>query len=85
MTQFRPKRPRLRLDPQSYNRLRQQVLERDGWRCQRCGRCSELQVHHIQSRNRLGHDAEHNLISLCTSCHQAVHLHRDSTAFYNGG
>ena len=34
MTQFRSKRPRLRLDSESYRRLRQQVLERDRWCCQ---------------------------------------------------
>ena len=28
---------RLRLDPLSYESLRQQILRRDGWRCQSCG------------------------------------------------
>src|SRR5713101_3568083 len=68
-----PRRPRLRLDPESYKRLREQVLERDGWRCQRCGRMSELQAHHISSRSQLGDDAEYNLITLCTGCHQLMH------------
>ena len=77
MTQFRPRRPRLRLDPESYNRLRQLVLERDGWRCQHCGQSTELEVHHIRSRSRLGDDNERNLITLCASCHQVVHVHKD--------
>ena len=32
-----PKQPRLRLDPELYERLREQVLRRDGWRCQFAG------------------------------------------------
>ena len=76
MTQLRSKRPRLRLDPESYRRLRQQVLERDGWRCQYCGHSTQLEVHHVQSRSRLGDDAERNLITLCASCHQDVHGRR---------
>ena len=74
MTILRPKRPRIRLDPDGYERLRGQVLERDGWRCQHCGNASDLQVHHICSRSQLGDDAESNLITLCVTCHQAAHL-----------
>ncbi len=68
---LRPKRPRLRLDPEPYRRLHRQVLERDGC-CQRCGRLADLQVHHIHPRSRLGGDAEENLITLCARCHQEV-------------
>ena len=74
MTTLRPKRQQLRLDPDVYKRLCQQVLERDGWRCQHCGSASDLQVHHICSRSQLGDDAESNLITLCVTCHQAAHL-----------
>ncbi len=75
MSQLCSKRPRLRLDPKSYVRLRREVLERDGWRCQNCGSLAGLQVHHTQSRGLLGDDAEGNLITLCAGCHQDVHLH----------
>ncbi len=73
MTGLCSRRPRLKLDRESYRRLRQHVLERDGWRCQRCGCLSELEVHHLSSRSQLGDDAEHNLITLCRSCHQFMH------------
>ncbi len=73
MTQCRSKRPRLRLDPKSYRKLWQQVLERDDWRCQQCGHLTELQVHHIHSKSRLGDDNEENLITLCPHCHQELH------------
>jgi len=68
-----PKLVRLRLDPVSYEKLRQQVLRRDGWRCQSCGSMSNLEVHHKEFRSRLGNDSEGNLITLCTACHAQMH------------
>jgi 5-methylcytosine-specific restriction endonuclease McrA len=76
VTRLLPRRPRLRLDADSYRQLRQQVLERDAWRCQSCGRFTNLQVHHIHPRGRLGDDAEPNLITLCAKCHGETHRHR---------
>jgi 5-methylcytosine-specific restriction endonuclease McrA len=67
------KRPPLRLDPQLYERLRNQVLRRDGWRCQVCGATSNLEVHHKEFRSHSGHDSEENLITLCATCHTSVH------------
>jgi len=68
-----PKRPRLRLDPGLYEELRNQVLHRDGWRCQACGAMSNLEVHHKEFRSHRGDDSEENLITLCTVCHTSVH------------
>ena len=48
------KRPALRLDPESYNQLRLQILRRDGWKCQLCGRLENLQIHHQHFRSRGG-------------------------------
>ena len=67
------KRPRLRLDPMLYNQLRNQVLRRDGWRCQFCGSMSNLEVHHKQFRGQSGDDIEDNLITLCAACHGRIH------------
>jgi len=64
---------RLKLDPLSYGKLRQQILRRDGWRCQLCGAMSNLEVHHQQFRSHSGHDSEENLITLCASCHAIAH------------
>jgi 5-methylcytosine-specific restriction endonuclease McrA len=63
----------LRLDPVSYETLRQQILRRDGWRCLLCGAMSNLEVHHREFRSHSGHDSEENLITLCTTCHACVH------------
>jgi 5-methylcytosine-specific restriction endonuclease McrA len=65
--------PRLRLDLVSYEILRQQVLHRDGWRCQWCGAMSNLEVHHKEFRSHTGDDSEENLITLCTACHHKIH------------
>jgi ATP-dependent DNA helicase RecQ len=68
-----PKQPRLWLDPDSYEQLREQVLQRDGWRCQSCGARSNLEVHHKDFRSQGGDDSEQNLITLCSSCHSLFH------------
>ena len=73
MNRIRPKLSRLRLDAISYESLRQQVLRRDGWRCQSCGTMTNLEVHHQQFRSHSGNDSEENLITLCFSCHSLVH------------
>ncbi len=73
MNRTLPKQLRLRLDPELYDRLRQQVLRRDSWRCQSCGSRSNLEVHHKEFRGQGGQDSEENLITLCASCHSLVH------------
>jgi 5-methylcytosine-specific restriction endonuclease McrA len=62
-----------RLDPLSYESLRQQILRRDGWRCKSCGTMSNLEVHHREFRSHSGADSEENLITLCAACHARVH------------
>lgn len=51
MNRVRPKRTPLRLDSELYEQLRNQVLRRDGWRCQSCGTMSNLEVHHKEFRS----------------------------------
>ena len=71
-----PKPGRMRLGPVSYETVRQQVLRRDGWRCQLCGAMANLEVHHQRFRSHAGHDSDENLITLCSTCHASVHLPR---------
>jgi 5-methylcytosine-specific restriction endonuclease McrA len=73
------RRPRLRLDPKLYSALRQRVLNRDGWRCQRCASLQNLEVHHVHARSFLGDDAKENLITLCSACHRCHHGRRLET------
>ena len=67
------KNPRVRLSREDYRVLHRQILERDGWRCQRCGRNEHLQVHHQKFRSQLGGDEEDNMITVCAECHAWMH------------
>ena len=51
-----PKAAPSRMDRVSYENLRQQILRRDGWRCQSCGTMSNLEVHHREFRSHSGSD-----------------------------
>jgi 5-methylcytosine-specific restriction endonuclease McrA len=73
MNRIAPKHSRIRLEAEPYEELRQQVLRRDGWKCQACGAMSNLEAHHKQFRSHSGDDSEQNLMTLCTACHSAVH------------
>ena len=63
----------------SYESLRQQVLRRDGWRCQSCGTMSNLEVPHREFRSHSGDDSEQNLITLCSTCHATLHQRGSET------
>ena len=55
--------------------VREFVLSRNGHKCQYCKGMSKdpiLNVHHLQSR-KTGGDAPNNLITLCETCHKALH------------
>jgi 5-methylcytosine-specific restriction endonuclease McrA len=67
------KTPPVRLDRPSYAKLHREILQRDNWRCQVCGRMQNLEVHHLQFRSHAGSDSEENLITLCATCHAAIH------------
>jgi 5-methylcytosine-specific restriction endonuclease McrA len=64
---------RKRLSREDYQRLRIKILQRDRWKCQRCGAAHQLDVHHILLRSRGGDDEIMNLITLCRSCHRETH------------
>ncbi len=64
---------RIKLGKEVYRRLMKRVLERDGWRCQKCGSLENLQVPHKIKRSQQGNDALGNLVTLCAYCHLAEH------------
>ena len=67
----------VRLDDCEYGELRQQVLRRDGWRCQFCGSMTNLEIHHQEFRSHSGPYHEDNLVTLCNSCHSSLHGQRE--------
>ena len=64
---------RIKVGKQAYRRLLTRVMERDGWRCQKCGSLKDLQVHHQKYRSRQGNDSLANLVTLCAYCHMEEH------------
>ncbi len=69
----RPKTNALRLDPVSYENLRQQVVRRDGWRCRSCGAMSNREAHHKHFHSHSADDSAENLITLRAQCHADIH------------
>ena len=54
-------------------KVRQRILDRDGWRCQQCGAAGRLEVHHIKRWIDGGEDNPDNLETLCRLCHIRIH------------
>ena len=62
-------------DQLGFYNLREYILFRDDHKCQHCkGKSGDkrLCIHHLESR-KTGGDAPNNLITLCTTCHDAYH------------
>jgi len=60
--------------PEDWNERRKKVLDRDGYKCQKCGKeDTELHVHHRIPISRGGNHKLSNLITLCSSCHENQH------------
>ncbi len=57
---------------ESWQEIRSQVLRRDAWQCQSCGRRTVGQVHHIIPRRGGGSNDLSNLLTLCGKCHMLV-------------
>lgn len=59
-----------KLNSRRWKLARREALDRDGWRCVKCGKAGRLQVDHIQPL-REGGDGYRldNLQAICVSCH----------------
>ena len=66
----------MRLPSHRWAPLRRFILDRDGWRCQRCGRPGRPEVHH-EDHNPANNDPA-NLRTLCKRCH--IEIHRPTVA-----
>lgn len=67
-----------KLTGRPWRRLREQVMNRDGWLCQACkrkGRLTEAtEVDHILCLAKQGDDSLKNLEAICGPCHEAKTL-----------
>lgn len=60
--------------PHDWDTRREKVLDRDGYRCQECGRENTvLHVHHILPISKGGGHELSNLKTVCQSCHAKEH------------
>src|SRR5215208_5338467 len=65
----------MRVFEMSWNKIRQQVLERDDYTCQICLKKIEtLAANHIIPQRLKGLDSLNNLFSVCRTCHDIVEL-----------
>ena len=55
--------------------LRRRCLDRDGWRCARCGSPCDLEMHHVKALADGGGNELSNVEMQCASCH--IETHRD--------
>ena len=61
-----------RLHAGRWTRVRRAVLDRDGFRCRRCGKAGRMEVDHLVPLDRGGDPWDlANLQALCRSCHFA--------------
>lgn len=54
--------------PRDWPSIRRAVLERDGWRCYRCGAAAD-EVDHVVPAYLGGTDDPSNLAAICRRCH----------------
>lgn len=60
----------------SWSSTREQVLQRDGYRCVSCSsplKSSDADIHHLLPRSMGGNDELANLVTLCDGCHATHH------------
>ena len=68
------------LKSQEWKKKREEVLERDGYKCQKCEATENLQVHHLTYKNIFNEPLE-DLQTLCADCHRKVHEIWDKRKF----
>jgi 5-methylcytosine-specific restriction endonuclease McrA len=54
----------------------QKCFIRDSWKCRSCQNRNGITCHHVIYRSKGGSNKLSNLLTLCISCHDAVHLHK---------
>lgn len=59
----------------NWKKTRSTVVNRDNFRCMKCGTSSSLHVHHIIPVAKGGLSIQANLVTLCARCHSSKHKH----------
>lgn len=67
--------------PADWEAIRKRIYERDGYRCQTCGRYggrygnAELHAHHVGPKSQGGTPNIADFLTVCHSCHDRLHDH----------
>lgn len=63
-----------------WQRKRLEIMQRDNWKCKSCNDdLKELHVHHLRyTVDNPWEEIDENLITLCDSCHKAIHYLMDN-------
>ena len=69
------------ISSRAWDLIRQVALDRDGWRCQDCGKAGQMNVHHLRAVHQGGSNELGNLETLCEGCHLARHQKPAVTAW----
>ena len=64
------------LQSEDWQRIRENILCRDEFKCRLCGANTNLHVHHIRGIHRF-HESEYpeDLVTLCERCHTMIHVY----------
>lgn len=68
------KRYRAYLLSKEWKEIREIILERDGYRCSKCGSERNLEIHHLNYKHIFFEKFfQEDLITLCEKCHKKIH------------
>lgn len=56
-----------------WERLRQLIFARDGFRCRNCGSAINIECHHLRYPEVWGEEKLDDLITFCDTCHAKLH------------
>lgn len=75
---------KLQLLTEEWKIKRLSILQRDKFKCRKCGSKNKLHVHHkIYEKGLMAWEAENkNLITLCFLCHEAEHAKKPISSFF---
>lgn len=66
-----------------WREFRAQVLVEAGWRCRRCGKQTDLEVHHKNYAN-VGREELKDVMVLCIDCHDKEHPNHPRRRYNKG-
>ena len=73
---YKKRKPTRRKRNNFSNKIRQEIYEECGGKCQQCGGKGQ-EVHHVMPRSRSGRGVKTNGLLVCQDCHRKIHQDND--------